>query len=211
MHICIGLAFLHVFLSSKGIAHCLSFNETLFCSDLTLGKISLTTHAFGDKFHDRPRWRAASVIYVKLALVLESAWLFWRAAFTETLFMMGTVNYCLSVWSAAASHLLCWVFLWCSFNHDQICWWHKTRWVKNGHVARLEVQWPQEIRGIEARGAKEDELFINTEFCRARVRNSEQGWILGALREAHFPDCCLTAVLTCLFRKTISSGFTVLK
>lgn len=46
MHICIGLAFLHVFLSSKGIAHCLSFNETLFCSDLTLGKISLTTHAF---------------------------------------------------------------------------------------------------------------------------------------------------------------------
>lgn len=41
MHICIGLAFLHVFLSSEGISHCLSFNETLslFFSDMTSGKI----------------------------------------------------------------------------------------------------------------------------------------------------------------------------
>lgn len=48
MHICVGLAFLHVFLSSEGISHCLSFNETLcvFVSDMALGKTLLTIHAF---------------------------------------------------------------------------------------------------------------------------------------------------------------------
>lgn len=156
MHICVGLAFLHVFLSSEGISHCLSFNETLcVCQWHGFGKdLAHNTCLFGDKFHVRPCWCAASVIHVKFALVLKSVWLFWRAAFTETLFMTETVNYWLSVWSAAASHLLCWVFLWYSFNNDQICWWHKTRWVKNGLVARPKMQWPWEIRRIEAMGSK---------------------------------------------------------
>lgn len=111
----------------------------------------------------RPFWRQISwqamlvccICYTcEICTGSQECFSFWRAAFTETLFMKGTVNYCLSVRSAAASHLLCWVFLWCSFNHDQICWWHKTRWVKNGHVARPEMLWPWEIRGREAMGSK---------------------------------------------------------
>lgn len=119
------------------------------------GKFSLTIQAFLET-----NFMAGHAGVLHLLYMWNLYWFsrvfgsFWRAAFTETLFMKGTVNYCLSVRSAAASHLLCWVFLWCSFNHDQICWWHKTRWVKNGHVARPEMLWPWEIRGIEAMGSK---------------------------------------------------------
>lgn len=44
-------------------------------------------------------------------------------------------------------------------------------------------------------------MFIKREFHGARVKNGEEGLILVALRETHFPDCCLSAALTCLFMK----------